>query len=296
MKNHLSNICPLMWRHRRRLHANVMKRMVFLLILSFFACHSSFFTCKAQCTFRNTAFQSGEFLSYNLYYNWKFVWVKAGSASMSTVQSHYKGKDAYRTSLITRGNNKVDEMFVLRDTLLSYCSTDMVPLYYRKGAREGKRYTVDEVWYSYPGGSTVNLKQRRLRKDGSSNTIQNTRQECVFDMVNIFLRARSFNPTSWQKGHVVQIPIADGNGIDKAQLRYRGKSTVKADNGKKYRCLELSYMELEKGKYKEIVRFYVTDDQNHIPVRLDMFLRFGAAKAFLTAVKGNRNPITSIVE
>lgn len=25
----------------------------------------------AQCSFRNTAFKSGEFLSYNLYYNWK---------------------------------------------------------------------------------------------------------------------------------------------------------------------------------------------------------------------------------
>ena len=32
----------------------------------------------AQCTFKNTAFKSGEFLSYNLYYNWKFIWVKAG--------------------------------------------------------------------------------------------------------------------------------------------------------------------------------------------------------------------------
>ena len=35
---------------------------------------------SAQCTFRNTAFKSGEFLTYNLYYNWKFVWVKAGTA------------------------------------------------------------------------------------------------------------------------------------------------------------------------------------------------------------------------
>ena len=24
----------------------------------------------AQCTFRNTAFSSGEYLTYNLYYNW----------------------------------------------------------------------------------------------------------------------------------------------------------------------------------------------------------------------------------
>ena len=27
----------------------------------------------AQCTYKNTAFKSGEFLSYNTYYNWKFI-------------------------------------------------------------------------------------------------------------------------------------------------------------------------------------------------------------------------------
>ena len=28
---------------------------------------------------------------------------------------------------------------------------------------------------------------------------------------------------------------------------------------------------------------------------MDMFLRFGAAKAFLTSMKGNKNPVTCIV-
>ena len=46
-------------------------------------------TSTAQCKFRNTAFKSGEYLSYNLYFNWKFVWVKVGNASMSTVESRY---------------------------------------------------------------------------------------------------------------------------------------------------------------------------------------------------------------
>ncbi|EFI71868.1 conserved hypothetical protein [Segatella baroniae B14] len=43
------------------------------------------------------------------------------------------------------------------------------------------------------------------------------------------------------------------------------------------------------------VDFYVTDDSNHIPVRLDMYLRFGTAKAFLTGIKGNKSPITSVI-
>ena len=57
----------------------------------------------------------------------------------------------------------------------------------------------------------------------------------------------------------------------------------------------LSYMELEKGKYKEIVRFYVSDDQNHVPIRLDLFLRFGSAKAFLNSMKEVRSPMQSVV-
>jgi len=275
----------------QKLNLLIMKKFVFSIIIAMaFAIGAS-----AQCTFRNTAFESGEALSYNVYYNWKFVWVKAGSASMSVYKSYFKGKEAYRASLVTRGNDKADKMFVLRDTLLTYCTPDLVPLYFRKGANEGKRYVVDEVWYTYGGGLTK-MRQHRQRKDGTHSWMNSSKKECVYDMLSIFLRARNFDPTNWTKGHEVKFPIADGNSVDNAILRYRGKSTVKADNGKKYRCLELSYMEQEKGKWKEIVRFYVTDDKNHVPVRLDMFLRFGSAKAFLNGMHGVKNPLTSVVK
>ena len=93
-----------------------------------------------QCGIKNTAFKSGEFLYYDLYFNWKFIWLKVGTASMSTIESVFEGQKAYRTSLITRGNNKLDKVFTMRDTLLSYCSKDITPLYFRKGALEGHRY------------------------------------------------------------------------------------------------------------------------------------------------------------
>ena len=73
--------------------------------------------------------------------------------------------------------------------------------------------------------------------------------------------------------------MVDGEKSMPAMLKYHGKTNVKADDGKKYRCLQLSYMEKEDNSYKKIVDFFVTDDTNHIPVRLDMFLRFGSAKA-----------------
>ena len=51
--------------------------------------------------------------------------------------------------------------------------------------------------------------------------------------------------------------------------------------------------ERDEAKYKEIVRFYVTDDTNHIPVRLDMFLKFGSAKAFLVSMKGTKGSVAA---
>ena len=185
-------------------------------------------------------------------------------------------------------------MFVLRDTLLCYSSLNMEPLYFRKGAREGNRYTVDEVFYSYNGGK-VRLRQHRLQNNGDHLWATKELDHCVYDMLNIFLRARSFNPTGWKKGHDIDFPIADGNSINPAKLRFEGRVTIKADNGIKYRCLRLAYMENEDGKYKRIVDFYVSDDQNHVPIRLDMFLRFGSAKAFLVSMKGLRHPVTSAV-
>lgn len=249
---------------------------------------------NAQCTFRNTAFNSGEYLTYNLYYNWKFVWVKAGTASWYTVSSTYKGTPAYRASLTTRGNGKLDDYFVLRDTLLCYDSKEMVPLYYRKGAREGKRYTVDEVFFSYPNGE-CRVRQRRMGKDGNSTWTTHQSKECMFDMMSIFLRARSFNPESWKKGQTVNFPIVDGNSHNPARIVFNGKSVIKADNNHKYRCLELTYYEYEDGKWNNIASFYISDDPNHIPIRLDMRLKFGSAKAFLVSMKGLKSQVSSQV-
>ena len=53
---------------------------------------------------------------------------------------------------------------------------------------------------------------------------------------------------------------------------------------------------MKKGKEKEVITFFISDDKNHLPIRLDMYLNFGSAKAFLKSVQGNRYPMTSVVK
>lgn len=234
----------------------------------------------AQCPMRNEAFGDNEKLEYNLYFNWKFIWVNVGTATMQTKATTYRSKPAYYSYLTTNTSSRADKFFRMRDTLSIYATRDLIPLYYKKVAREGKRYYVDEIAYSYPNGKCgINVRNRH--NDGSVTKRQFTYDHCVYDMLSIFLCARNYNPAGWKKGHTVNIDIAGGSELTKAKLVYRGTETVKADNKKKYSCLVLSYIEKDDGKDKEIVRFFVTNDKAHIPVRLDLFLKFGSAKAFL---------------
>ena len=260
-------------------------------LLTFFPLSS-----MAQCGIENTAFKSGEVLEYDLKFNWKLIWFTVGTATMDTKMTKFEGKDAWRSYLITRGNNTLDKYFTMRDTLLSYCNPDLSPLYFRKGAREGSRYYVDEVWYSYPGGN-CQLKKHRIDADGEAHWKTSTYKNCIYDMMSIFLRARNFDASKLKKGEVIPMPISDARHLSNSWLSYRGKTNYKMDRTKeKFRCLVFSFWENEDGKSHELIRFYVTDDQNHIPVRLDMFLSFGSAKAFLKSYKGVRGPMTSKVQ
>jgi hypothetical protein len=116
-------------------------------------------------------------------------------------------------------------------------------------------------------------------------------------MMSIYLRARNFESSHLKEGDKIPLPIADGLKVANAWLKYNGTTTLKMKNSEdRYRCLVFSFIQREDSKNHELIRFYVTDDDNHLPVRLDMFLSFGTAKAYLTGYKGLRNPMTSKIK
>ena len=76
---------------------------------------------SAQCEAKNDSFQSGEHVMYDLYFNWKFVWVKAGLASLTTNATTYHSQPAYRINLLALGSKRADFFFKMRDTRLLIC-------------------------------------------------------------------------------------------------------------------------------------------------------------------------------
>lgn len=268
-----------------------MKKTIIYVLVSLFSLAAS-----AQCTAENKAFKAGENLTYDLYFNWKFVWVKCGTAYYKIRSTTHDGKPALRSDLLSISNKKCDAVFVMRDTLSATFTPELTPLYYRKGAVEGKRYTVEEATYSYPKGkSQLKIKYRDRHGKVTNNTI--TQDECTYDMVSMLALARSFDPKDYKVGQRLTFPMVAGKKVEEQRLIYKGKKNWKANDGNTYRCLVFSLLDYdEKDKEKEMLRFYITDDLNHLPIRIDFNLRFGTAKAYLSKSEGLRNKVTSIVK
>ena len=143
----------------------------------------------AQCAAKNDAIQPGERLTYELKFNWKFIWVKAGKAEMSLEPLTYEGKNCFQTTLLAVSNSKVDFFFKMRDTLTCITTDRLEPVYFRKGAEEGNRYTVDEARFSFQDGKCI-VDQSRWRKGRETVYTKDTLDQCVFDMLSIILQAR----------------------------------------------------------------------------------------------------------
>ena len=140
------------------------KEWICLIIALLFAFPSS---GNAQCEAKNDAFKSGEHVMYELYFNWKFIWKKVGLASLTTNSTTYHSEPAYRVNLLAISSKEADFFFKMRDTLTSVMTEKLEPRYFRKGAEEGKRYTVDEARFSFREGMCYVNQKREYHRDGA---------------------------------------------------------------------------------------------------------------------------------
>lgn len=266
------------------------KRLLLLLFLA------SFIVAPAIAVDIKTkpAYKSGETLECVFYFNWKFVWVRAGGAKLIIRDTVYNGKQAQYMSLLSSTNEKADAFFKMRDTLTTIYipGREVRPLYYRKSSEQGRRKYLNEVNYNYLPSGRVAVSQHYARTEREPVFRTDTCDAGVFDMMSMLAYARNFDYSSMKPGQRLSYPIATGRRVEEQRLIYRGKRKVKANDGLSYNCLEISLVELdEKGKERAIVNFFVTDDENHLPILLDLSLNFGTAKARLSKKSGLMYPV-----
>ena len=243
----------------------------------------------AQCPVREGLLSDGEEIRYELFFNWRFIWIKAGDACLTTRLTTYNDAPAYESTLLASTNTRADLIFRLRDTISTVVTPGMVPLYFVKRCDEGKEMIYDRAWFDYEDG-VATARQTKVYGDGRVRETSHSDSRCIYDMVSLLLYSRSLDTESLSVGDRMQYPMVTGVKVEEQNLVYLGKQEVEALSGESYRCQVFSLVQKRKNKEgkledKEIIRFYTTDDERHLPIQLDLILKFGVAKAKLASVK-----------
>jgi hypothetical protein len=148
------------------------------------------------------------------------------------------------------------------------------------------------VKYDYTPQGEINISQRYVRDGKLRVARRDTCTSAGYDMMSMLAYARTLDFSTLKKGQRLSYPVATGKRIEKQQLVYRGVTKVEGNDGVTYECLEISLVALdEKNKEKTIINFFVTNDDNHLPVLLDLALNFGTAKARLSRRTGLLYPL-----
>lgn len=250
---------------------------------------------SAQCKLNNTYFQAGEEIVMDLYFKYGLVNMKAGTSSLKTISENYNGQDAYKMTLLAASSGTARKLFSLNDTLSCYMSKELVPLAFIKNAREGDDFTQERVKYTYDEGGKVSINAKRT-KNGTFRFDENlTSSTCMYDMMSVVYYARALDFTRMKKGDTESVSFISGRKKVNMIIEHDGLETIEANDGRKYRCVKLvlSIMDDAFSDKKEAMKVYITNDSNHMPVRLDSKLKIGSTRAILRSYKGNRYPVQS---
>lgn len=251
---------------------------------------------NAQCKIKNTFFQEGESLEYDLYFKYGLIYTKAGSSSLKTSQATVNGTNAYKSSLVAASSGAAKKFFSLNDTLTSYMSKDISPLKYVKNAHEGNDYTKEELIYSYPTNGGVSIKTKRIKNGTQSFDEVITKDGCTYDLVSILFYARTLDYSAMKKGDIKSVQFISGKNDGYMVIEHDGIETIEANDDKKYECIKLVLSISVSGKNafadkKEAMKVYITNDNNRIPIRLDSKLKVGSTRAILKSYKGNKHTV-----
>ena len=262
-----------------------LKKICVLLTLSLFA-----LSTQAQCRIENNAFQEGENITYDLYFNYGILRAKAGNGLWDISTANYNGNNVFKIKMLLNTSGLAGNVYTVNDTLTSYIDKDMRPLLFTKEAFEGKDYSKERQIYSYQGEKIDIRAMRTFRgKHQFDETFSTTM--CSYDYLSILAFVRNLDFSSMKPGDKVTVQFLSGKEMVNMYVNYLGKSTTKANDGKKYATIDVSMTILDKSfnNRKDAIKASLTDDLNRLPVIIETVLNIGSVKAVMKTVSGQRH-------
>jgi hypothetical protein len=232
----------------------------------------------------NTAFREGEVLTYKMHYGM----INAGVAVLEVKPDiiNVNGRKVYHIVGTGYTTGTTDWFFKVRDRYETYMDKDaLLPwLFVRR---------VDEGGYKFSQDYTFNHYTKKV--DIGNNEKYDVPQG-VQDMVSAFYAGRNLNLSNAKEGDIISMPCFVDKEVWPLQIRFVGREVIDTELGK-YRCLMFRPI-VQKGrvfKKEEDMTVWISDDGNHLPMRVKADVLVGSIKMDITSAKNLANP-PAIVE
>ncbi len=256
----------------------------------------SFSGLQAQCYKENHTFKEGEFLSYEISYNWGPIWVDAGLVNFSIAPDTYAGKNVWHLKSSGKTYKSYDFFFKVVDYYDAWIDPETFhPYEFRRSVNEGGYNLLNILRYDR-NGQTVFSSTKTNNNPVRFDTLKPG--PCVYNPLSAVYVARTLDISGLKHDARIPVSVLIDDSTYEIYIRYLGKEVVESRDGKKYRCIKFA-AKMVKGtifRGDEDVVVWVTDDDNRIPVYIEAKIIVGTVKAYLKETHGLRNPISSLLK
>ena len=237
------------------------------------------------CGLHNSAFQGGERIDYSIYYSVIGLFVNAGNASFTANLEKINNRKAYHVIGDGSSNAKYDWIFKVRDRYESFIdTTTLQPLKFIRNVNEGGYKTYENVTFNNQTSTAITTKG--VFKIPS----------CVQDVLSSIYYARNINFNIYKPEDKIPFNMFLDNQVYNIYVKYLGKEVIKTRYGKfhaiKFKPLLVKGTMFEGG---EKMTVWVTDDANHIPIRIESPIVVGSIKVDMMKFSNLRNPMTALI-
>jgi Protein of unknown function (DUF3108) len=239
-----------------------------------------------DCKVKNTSFKPGESITYKVYYHLGAMNVGAGEATFSNKVELYNGKQAYHISGSGKTYRTYDWFFKVRDLYETYVDTTTFrPMRFKRAVREGGTSFTNDVSFDFAKQNAVSAK--------ATTAIT----PCTQDVLSMIYWSRNLDFSKLQPGDKIPFDMYIDEKVYNLYIRYLGKEKLKSELGT-FNCIKFKPLLIKGTMFNdgENMNVWVTDDANHVPVRIEASISVGDIRADLISANGLRHGLTSWVK
>lgn len=247
------------------------------------------FISQAQdefCGITNRSFRPGEKVVFKVYYNMGWIWAGAGTATFTTELENYKDKPVYHVKGIGETYSSYEWFYKVYDVYESYIDTNnLMPIKFLRDVNEGG--------FTFKNNVTFNHERNQAISTNGVYDIPN----CVQDVLSTVYYARNIDYNKYKPGDKIRFNMFLDDKVYPLYIRYMGKEIIKTKFGI-YKAIRIKPLLIEGTMFKggEKMEVWVTDDENHIPVRIDSPILIGSIKVDLMEYQNLRHPMTALLK